>query len=92
MHPTLRKGPLCLQNTPHFPLFYKNTPPISFPPYGPVTFMCESLCTTVQRTAQHEEVLTVFPLNHQTNWDAVFLKNITELNELHSMQCIYNAV
>jgi len=37
MHPALRKGPLFLQkNAPHFPLFfYKKTPPISFPAYGP---------------------------------------------------------
>ena len=36
MHPALRKGPLFLQNTPHFPLFYNKTPTISLPAYGPV--------------------------------------------------------
>ena len=53
MHPALRKGPLfykkapplstVLQKKTHFPFFFykKNTPPISFPAYGPGLYLGE---------------------------------------------------
>jgi len=64
VRPILTLGPLFNKNTPHFPFFYKkNTPPISFPSYGPVqhsmllcrpngrvsvrSSVCLSVCPTV---------------------------------------------